>query len=126
MTEEITERNDAGRVEYVEEVEEQPKPESQSGEMVERRGSLLNRDEMEDWKERWNSILTGFVDDPHDSVKKADKLIAGVVQSINDAFIHEREMIEHQWDDQDGNTSTEDLRVALQHYRSFFNHLLEI
>ena len=44
-------------------------------------------------------------------------------QSETQTFRHERENLESQWSRGD-NVSTEDLRVGLQRYRSFFERLL--
>jgi len=48
-----------------------------------------------------------------------------VMKKLAEGFAHERDVLEHQWD-RDGNVTTEDLRVALQRYRSFFDRLLKI
>jgi len=48
-----------------------------------------------------------------------------VINRIADSFGRERAQLEQQWDRGD-NVSTEDLRVALQRYRSFFSRLLTL
>jgi hypothetical protein len=48
---------------------------------------------------------------------------ATVMQRLADGFAKERSNLEKQWGKGD-NVSTEDLRVALQRYRSFFDRLL--
>jgi len=57
-------------------------------------------------------------------VQEADGLVAEVMQRLADGFSRERKDLEAQWAS-GGEASTEDLRVALQRYRSFFNRLLE-
>ena len=74
---------------------------------------------------RWNDIQTAFVDEPRTAVQSADSLVASTMQQLAEAFSRERSKLEQQWDRGDS-ISTEDLRVAFQKYRSFFNRLLAI
>src|SRR6478609_772940 len=64
-----------------------------------------------------------FVDQPRDAVAEADALVADLMQRLAASFSHERERLEGHWDRGD-DVSTEDLRVALTRYRSFFDRLL--
>jgi len=73
--------------------------------------------------ERWQHIQTEFVDDPRKSVTEAHQLVSELTQRIVDAFAQERDALEQQWSKGDS-VSTEDLRVCLQRYRSFFSRLL--
>jgi hypothetical protein len=86
---------------------------------------LFSESEMGDFRSQWNTIQTGFVDEPRRTVEGADKLVAAVMQRLTEGFANERSGLEKQWDHGD-NVSTEDLRVALQHYRSFFDRLLKL
>jgi hypothetical protein len=79
---------------------------------------LFSEREMGDFRSQWSKLQTGFVDEPRWKVGEADKLVAAVMQRL-DGFANERSGLEKQWDCGD-NVSTEDLRVALQRYRSFF------
>lgn len=72
---------------------------------------------------RWDAIQTAFVDEPRQVVEQADSLVAELMQQLAETFSQERARLESQWD-QNGNVSTEDLRLALQRYRSFFQRLL--
>lgn len=77
----------------------------------------------EDFRRRWEAIQTGFVDEPRRAVESADALVAEVIQLLVQSFADERSRLEGQWSE--GNqASTEDLRVALRRYRSFFDRLL--
>jgi len=78
---------------------------------------------LDQFKERWAEIQTGFVDEPRRAVEQADSLVANVVQRIAEQFSNERAKLEEQWSKGD-NVSTEDLRQALRRYRSFFDRLL--
>lgn len=84
---------------------------------------LLEPSHAVDYRQRWDSIQTGFVDEPRAAVAEADTLVAEVMQQLAETFSRERGSLESQWD-RGGEVSTEDLRVALQRYRSFFNRLL--
>lgn len=99
--------------------------EGQSSEMTEEVIPLLREDEAEEFRTRWQKIQTGFVDDPHNTVEKADELVENVMNSITETFSKERSYLEDQWN-QGTNASTEDLRLAIQRYRSFFNRLLTL
>jgi hypothetical protein len=90
--------------------EEQPQP-------------LLADDEADRFRGHWESIQAGFVDEPQRAVRDADALVAEVMQRLADTFARERSSLEEQWDRGD-QVSTEDLRVALQRYRSFFQRLM--
>jgi hypothetical protein len=74
---------------------------------------------------RWEAIQTGFVDEPRNAVEEADALVAQVIKRLSEVFADERTSLEQQWDRGD-QISTEDLRVALRKYRSFFDRLLSL
>lgn len=86
---------------------------------------LFQQDETERFRNDWNGIQTGFVDEPRKAVEDADHLVASAMKRLAEVFAQEREKLEREWD-RGGNISTEDLRVALQRYRSFFNRLLSV
>ena len=86
-------------------------------------GSLLPADQGERFTGRWQEIQAGFVDEPRQSVERADALVADLMQRLAASFSEERERLEGQWDRGD-EVSTEDLRVALTRYRAFFDRLL--
>lgn len=84
---------------------------------------LLDDEETESFQARWREIQVTFVDEPRDSVKDADGLVAELMQRLAGSFSEERNRLEGEWE-RGSEVSTEDLRVALKHYRSFFNRLL--
>ena len=84
---------------------------------------LLPREQNADFQSRWETIQTGFVDDPRQTVEQADELVANVMQRLAEGFAAERERLEQQWG-RGEDVSTEDLRIALQRYRGFFQRLL--
>lgn len=85
--------------------------------------SLFEMEKVDDFRSRWLDIQTRFVDDPKDSVRDADMLVAEVIKNIAEIFAEERSYLEEQWKQGD-EVSTEDLRISLMRYRSFFNRLL--
>ncbi|MFE7711551.1 hypothetical protein ACFU6I_38650 [Streptomyces sp. NPDC057486] len=84
---------------------------------------LLSPDEAEAFKSKWQAVQTAFVDDPQDAVRTADALVAEVMQTLARSFASRKEGLEGQWG-RGEEVLTEDLRIALQRYRSFFNRLL--
>ena len=86
---------------------------------------LLEEEATVDVRSRWEKIQGGFVDEPRRAVEEADTLVAELMQQLADSFAKEREGLEGQWDRGD-EVSTEDLRIALQRYRSFFDRLLSV
>jgi hypothetical protein len=85
--------------------------------------ALLNREESEHFRTRWNEIQGKFVDEPRAAVQQADTLVSEVIEQITQMFANEHSSLEGQWN-QGNDVSTEDLRKALQRYRSFFNRLV--
>jgi hypothetical protein len=86
---------------------------------------LFSDDAADELRERWTDVQAGFVDEPKSAVEQADTLVAEVMKRLADSFATERQALEQQWSRGD-DASTEDLRVALRRYRSFFDRLLSI
>jgi len=84
---------------------------------------LLGPNEVQDFRGRWESVQTDFVDDPRHAVENADHLVTEAIQRLSKIFSDERSQLEHHWNRGD-EVSTEDLRLALQRYRAFFERLL--
>jgi hypothetical protein len=85
--------------------------------------ALLERGETQRFQGRWRDIQAEFVDQPREAVEEADRLVADLMQQLAAQFSETRSGLEQQWD-RDDEVSTEDLRVALTRYRSFFERLL--
>lgn len=77
----------------------------------------------DDYRQRWTDIQTRFVDEPQHAVEQADGLVAEVITALAERFSTERSKLEQRW--HAGDVSTEELRVTLQHYRDFFQRLLD-
>jgi hypothetical protein len=89
----------------------------------EERAELLAAGAAQELRSRWKRIQTGFVDEPRSSVQEADPLVAETTKQLAESFSRERVKLEQEWDRGD-NVSTENLRIALPRYRSFFDRLL--
>ena len=84
---------------------------------------FFSHEEVENLRTRWNELQIKFVDDPHSAVQEADALVAEVIEKITRLLDDEHRSLESEWDKSVG-ASTEDLRKALQRFRSFFNRLV--
>jgi len=91
----------------------------------EERAALFASNESADLRARWDSIQVGFVDEPRRAVEEADELVSTTMKRLAEIFADERQKLEQQWD-RNTDISTEDFRVALRRYRSFFGRLLAI
>ena len=100
-------------------------PRAASGTSSGARVALFPAAEADTLRSEWQEVQTGFVDEPRRAVERADELVCRVVQRLTDAFGSERAGLEKRWA-QGSDVSTEDLRVVLQRYRSFFDRLLSM
>jgi hypothetical protein len=87
------------------------------------REPLFGGEDADRYRARWSDVQAAFVDEPRRAVEDADALVAELMQQLAETFSAERAALERQWD-RDGDVSTEDLRVGMQRYRSFFDRLL--
>jgi hypothetical protein len=86
---------------------------------------LFEEEAARKFRSRWLAIQSKFVDDPRDSVKQADQLVADIIKNVTMNFADRRIGLEKQWNSGE-NISTEDMRVTLKRYRSFFERLLTL
>jgi hypothetical protein len=86
---------------------------------------LFADDELAELRARWAGVQAAFVDDPQDCVQKADVLVSDLVEQLTAGFAQARSHLEEQWS-RGQEVSTEDLRLALMHYREFFERLLAV
>lgn len=84
--------------------------------------SLVSEESALDYRNRWETIQADFIDEPRRSVEEADRLVSEVIEEVARTFQEQRSALEAQWADE--GVSTEDLRVALRLYRTFFERLL--
>jgi hypothetical protein len=88
------------------------------------RVELFENDERDAFSQRWSTIQRSFVDEPQRSVEQANALVADLMDRVVSSFRDERSRREEQWG-RGEEVTTEDLRIILQRYRSFFSRLLE-
>jgi hypothetical protein len=82
----------------------------------------VTKGEIEDLRVQWTAIQASFVDEPRESVEKADQLISSAIRRITDDLQAKRSELAENWNKND--VSTEDLRTSLQHYHALFDRLL--
>ena len=85
--------------------------------------ALLSDRDADVFLDRWREVQARFVDDPQAAVRDADSLVAELMRSLAERFAEQRTALEDQWNS-GGQPETEQLRLALQEYRSFFHRLL--
>ena len=86
---------------------------------------LFAGDNLAELRARWAGVQAAFVDDPRECVQNADVLVSDLVQQLTAGFAETRSHLEDQWN-RGEEASTEDLRLALMHYRQFFKRLLAV
>jgi hypothetical protein len=91
----------------------------------EERVTLFPENESTQFRTRWTDIQAAFVDAPRAAVERADALVADMLRRMAETFAGERANLEKQWD-RGNDVTTEDLRIALQRYRAFFDRLLNV
>ena len=91
-------------------------------EKEEERVPLFSDSEAQEFRDRWDRIQIAFVDEPHRAVEDADNLVATTMSRLAEVFSEQRKRLEGERASED----TENLRVALRKYRSFFNRLLSV
>ncbi len=84
---------------------------------------LFGDDQVDRFRNRWRELQADFVDDPKQAVRGADELVDEVMRTLSEIFAEHKNELKGQWQD-DGPGETEELRVALRRYRSFFDQLL--
>ncbi len=87
--------------------------------------SLFADDDLAGFRAQWAGVQAAFVDDPRECVHKADALVSDLVEQLTTGFAGARSRLEEQWA-RGEEASTEDLRLALMHYREFFERLLAV
>jgi len=124
---EAAETRQAGAVETTagREPEREPEREPDTADDPREASPLFGEEAAARYRQRWSAVQTDFVDDPRRAVQQADELVAELMQALAQTFSDERARLEGQWDS-GGEASTEDLRVALRRYRSFFSRLLTL
>jgi hypothetical protein len=87
--------------------------------------ALFAGTERDTLSQRWSEIQADFVDQPQRSLEQANELVSDLMERLVGSFRSEQARLEGQWE-QGEQVSTDDLRLTLQRYRSFFRRLLEV
>ncbi|OLO35038.1 hypothetical protein PZ61_0234095 [Streptomyces sp. MNU77] len=89
---------------------------------------LFAPEEQEAYAARIQQAVTGFVEDPHRAVREADAAFDEVVASLGAALKERRRRLRAGKDGSDPATGagTEELRIALQHYRDLTERLVRL
>jgi hypothetical protein len=77
------------------------------------------------YQDRWNEIQTGFVDEPSRAVQRAGELLTDLMDDLARTLATDLETFGARGGARD-EASTEDLRVAFQRCRSYFDRLLAV
>jgi polyhydroxyalkanoate synthesis regulator phasin len=120
QTGDVATENDAESQESVND-----EPTAAAAESADGEGELFSASERDELEEKWNDIQARFVDEPRGSVEEANALVSDLMDRLVSSFSEQRDRLEEQWDRGD-DVSTEDLRIVLMRYRSFFGRLLEV
>jgi len=86
--------------------------------------TLVPQDRSAEYLRRWETLKAGFVDEPRGAVRDANVLVGEVLDELEALFKRQRSELERDLNNE--SASTEDLRLALGRYRSFFDRLLTI
>jgi hypothetical protein len=84
--------------------------------------TLIPAERADSYNSRWNELKSEFVDEPRTAVRGANELVGEVLDELEELFRRQRADLEQGLDSEQ--TTTEDLRLALGRYRSFFDRLL--
>ena len=115
----------ASTADIARQMDEGGRPAQRQSEEVHSNAPLLSNEVTDRLQTEWTEAQASFVDEPRQAVQRADELVAFAIKQIAETFARERSVLEAQWD-REGDVSTEDLRVALTRYRSFFHRLLSM
>ncbi|MEV4096346.1 hypothetical protein [Streptosporangium saharense] len=88
-------------------------------------GGLFDQDP-DEVRRRWQEVQASFVDDPRESVERADSLVTEVSDSLRDALEARASGLRDRWKDGAEGGDTEGLRTALRDYRSLLDRLLDL
>ncbi|OLC53068.1 MAG: hypothetical protein AUH85_14985 [Chloroflexi bacterium 13_1_40CM_4_68_4] len=78
-----------------------------------------------EFRTRWSRVQESFVDDPRRSIEQAGMVVQDVIRELGAASAKEKSELERRVASGEA-VSTEELRVALRRYKSFFERLLTL
>ncbi|MCZ4125310.1 hypothetical protein [Streptomyces sp. H39-S7] len=77
-------------------------------------------------EERLQHAMGSFVDEPRKSVEEADAVLEQAAKQLTEKLEERRRTLRSTWQNDDTKADTEELRVALTHYRDLTQQLLSI
>jgi len=86
------------------------------------RTRLFEEKEVTQFREQWRELQAGFVDEPRGAVREADTLVSQMMDTLTSQLAEQKRSLQGESDAVD----TEQLRVALQRYRSLFDQMLQV
>ncbi|MFJ4963226.1 hypothetical protein ACIP6P_12405 [Streptomyces sp. NPDC088729] len=87
---------------------------------------LFSAEEREKYAARVHQAVAGFVEDPARAVREADATFDEVVSRLSTALADRGRHLRGDRDGERGRAETEDLRIALQHYRDLTERLVHL
>jgi hypothetical protein len=84
--------------------------------------AIWTEDSTQDLRDRWREAQLRFVDDPQGAADDTRNLVTETVEALTAALASQREQL-NSWPD---NSDTEQYRVIVQRYRTFFERLLAL
>lgn len=75
---------------------------------------------------RLQQALNTFVDNPRQAVEEADTVFDDAATQFTNTLAERRRVLHESWQDQDTDTQTEELRLALRQYREITERLLQM
>ncbi|MFD9289534.1 hypothetical protein ACFWBV_14845 [Streptomyces sp. NPDC060030] len=87
---------------------------------------LVPRGDQDRLSQRMQHAVTDFVESPRRAVEEAESTFDQIVAGLTEALAERKRVLRASWQEQDTEAQTEELRVALQHYRDLSEHLLKI
>ncbi|MEU9480628.1 hypothetical protein [Streptomyces sp. NPDC048191] len=92
---------------------------------------LLAHDETDLWEQRIRQLTAGFVDEPRETVERADHVLEEIAGRFEEAVERRRRTLRRSWEASEdrgpgSETDTEQLRLALRDYRELAGRLLHL
>lgn len=85
------------------------------------RSKLFEETEAEQYRMQWRELQANFVDEPRAAVREAETLVSQMMDALTSQLKEQKRALEGGSD-----RDTEQLRVAMQRYRSLFDQMLQV
>lgn len=85
-------------------------------------GPLFGESRAGDFRQRWQEIQVGFVEDPANAVKRAEDLTGSILTSLTEALEERRGILDKSAQDGD----TEQLRLVIRQYREVLEGIISL